>query len=82
MLEFIPTDSYIFNTFTIKIRMSLSILINGDVIRVIAHLARLGLEQSLFLNEVDVVMHQFTQTGIEQFFSVLVVTTAKVIVAS
>ena len=56
--------------------------INGDDIQMIAHLARLGLEQILFLNEVDAVAHQVAQTGIEHRVSVLVVPNANGIVAS
>ena len=48
----------------------------------IAHLARLGMEQSLFLNEVDAVAHQVAQTDIKHPVTILVVETAKGIVAS
>ena len=48
----------------------------------ISHLTRLGLEQSLLLDEVDEVAHQVTQNGIEHHGTVLVIPTDKGIIAS
>ena len=57
-------------------------LINGDAIQIISHLARLVLEQSLFIDGVDSVAHQVAQTDIKHPVTILVVETAKGIVAS
>ena len=48
----------------------------------IAHLAHLGLEHSILIDEVDAVVHQAAQTGIKHRVAVSVVPTAKGIVAS
>ena len=62
--------------------MALWSSIDSDVIRIIAHIVHLGLEQIIFLDEFDAVAHQVAQTFIDNRVYVSVVPTAKAIVSS
>ena len=72
----------IFNIFIRKLQMALWILIDGDMIRMIAHLVHLGLEKALFLDEFNAVAHQVGQTGIKHRVSVSVIPIATGILSS
>ena len=57
--------------------MALWSLIDSDVIRIIAHIFRLGMEQSLLLDEVNIVAHHVAQTGIDHCVAISAVLAAK-----
>ena len=62
--------------------MALWSSIDSDAIPVIAHLERLGLEQTLFLDEVDAVANQVQKTGINHSVAASVILTVKGVVSS